>query len=66
MNLKDIEKKLQHYKFYRCHLGYLINVNKIDCLGSNEVSIYNHSIPVSRGKMKILKEFIIDSKEKSV
>ncbi|HGM1399030.1 TPA: LytR/AlgR family response regulator transcription factor [Clostridioides difficile] len=65
MNLKDIEKKLQHYKFYRCHLGYLVNVNKIDCLGSSEVSIYNHSIPVSRGKRKILKEFIIDSKEKS-
>lgn len=56
MNIKDIESRLENYGFFRCHTGYLINLNKINTITlKNEVLVKDVCIPVSRNKIKPLK-----------
>lgn len=49
-SMKQLEKKLSKFKFFRCHNSYLINLKHIDCIRKNIVLINNNEIPISRQK----------------
>lgn len=59
-SIKNFEKKLKEYSFYRCHRAYLINLREISSIGKNSVFIKNDEIFVSRYKIKELKAKISD------
>ncbi|WP_195948295.1 LytR/AlgR family response regulator transcription factor [Paraclostridium bifermentans] len=61
MNIGEIEEKLEKHNFFRCHTGYLINLESIRTVTSNEVVLDTITLPVSRPKMKKLKLLIINS-----
>ena len=53
--IKNFEKELSVYNFFRCHKSYLINMEYIDYIEKGSVSINNENIPVSKYRMKNLK-----------
>lgn len=59
--MKKIEKELARYNFYRCHKGFLVNINKIESISKNVIGINDIEIPVSRHRMKDLKVKLISS-----
>lgn len=48
--LKDLEQKLADYNFVRIHKSYLINLEAIDAIDSQEVHIGPKKIPISRSQ----------------
>jgi DNA-binding LytR/AlgR family response regulator len=59
--MKKIEKELTRYNFYRCHKGFLVNINQIESIRKNMIYINDIKIPVSRYRMKDLKFKLISS-----
>ena len=55
-SLENIELELKKYNFFRCHKGYLINMEHIDCISKKFVTIDGEEIPVSRHRMATLKK----------
>lgn len=55
-SLENIELELKKYNFFRCHKGYLINLEYIDCISKKFVTIDGEEIPVSRHRMATLKK----------
>ncbi len=53
--IKNLEKELLMYNFFRCHKSYLINMEHIEFIGKNNVIIQNIEIPVSKYRMSSLK-----------
>lgn len=49
-SMKNLEKELSKFKFFRCHNSFLINLKHIDCIQKNTVLINNEEIPISRQK----------------
>ncbi|MBO3446245.1 response regulator transcription factor [Clostridium sp. CCUG 7971] len=54
-SMDKIEKELEKYNFFRCHKSYLINVNQIQYISKNTVSINDDDIPVSKHRIINLK-----------
>ncbi|MDP4178193.1 MAG: LytTR family DNA-binding domain-containing protein [Bacillota bacterium] len=59
------EKKLEHYKFLRCHRSFLVNIEKIDEIIPDVNSTYllkiknlKEQIPVSRSYLKVFKNLL--------
>ena len=46
--LKKVEDKLNTKQFIRIHRSYIVNINKITAFDSDEISIGNKTIPLSR------------------
>lgn len=55
--LKNFNKRLPDY-FLRVHKSYVVNLRKIQNYTHKSVEIDNISLPVSRGKKDIMKEFL--------
>ncbi|MDU7966796.1 MAG: LytTR family DNA-binding domain-containing protein [Paeniclostridium sordellii] len=53
--IKNLEKELNMYNFFRCHKSYLINMEYIDCIGKDNLMIKGTEIPVSKYRMSGLK-----------
>ena len=53
MALKELELKLPDY-FQRIHRSYIVNLNKIDAIEHNMVTISDRTIPVSQSYEKEL------------
>ncbi|GAA0093317.1 two-component system response regulator RgbR [Paraclostridium bifermentans] len=49
-SMKNLEKELSKFNFFRCHNSFLINLKYIDCIQKNIVLINNEEIPISRQK----------------
>lgn len=49
-SLKDLEPKLTGYGFARVHKSYLVNLNEIETIGNQEVTVAQYTIPVSRAQ----------------
>ena len=49
------KKDLTIYTFFRCHKGYLINMEHIEIIHKNTVFINNQEIPVSKHRISNLK-----------
>lgn len=56
-NLRDFERELREYGFFRIHRGYLVSLGKISAVRKNEVTLDGGVLlPLSRTKEKPLKE----------
>lgn len=53
--IKNLEKELDIYNFFRCHKSYLINMEHIEVIGKDNVMIEDTEIPVSKYRMSDLK-----------
>lgn len=60
--LKIVEEYLDSSQFLRVHKSYLVAISKIDSVESNEISIKNHTIPVSRNLRENVLEIVVKSK----
>lgn len=54
-SMRQIEKELERYDFYRCHKGFLVNIKKIDSISKNMIVINDTEVPVSRYRIKDLR-----------
>lgn len=50
--MQEIQSKLEPFGFYRCHSGFLINMNYIKRLNSETVLVANFEVPVSKHRKK--------------
>ncbi|MCI9136424.1 MAG: response regulator transcription factor [Lachnospiraceae bacterium] len=56
MSLSQLEEKLKYQSFFRCHRSYLVNLRNIYCIKDNVCMKNGDVIPVSRRKVKNLKD----------
>ena len=54
-SMRQIEKELEIYDFYRCHKGFLVNIKKIESVSKNMIVINDTEVPVSRYRIKDLR-----------
>jgi len=53
--------------FFRCHNSYIINCKYVDCFCSKEIILVNNiHIPLSRNKLKSLKENLVEIQLKTI
>lgn len=60
--LKTVDEYLEASQFLRIHKSYLVAISKIDSVESNEITIKNHQIPVSRNLREQVLEIVVKSK----
>lgn len=54
--MNKIEKELEKHNFVRCHSGYMVNLCEIEALNQGIITIKDKQIPVSKRKIKEVKE----------
>lgn len=57
--LKEVEKIIQPYDFYRCSKGFLVNMKKVDGVKSNNCLIHGKEIAIGRNMKKRFMELLI-------
>ena len=50
LKMSDLEEQLRDKNFFRCHKGYLINLEAVEKLEGDHCVIEGENIPVSRRK----------------
>ena len=66
MTLSDLEDKLKHFGFFRCHRSYLVNLQRINELVSYSKNSYalilkkpkETLLPLSRSRLDSLRQLI--------
>ncbi len=58
MSLKTLEKELLDPRFLRIHRSYLINMDNIERVGANYVTIDNKQIPMNDSSKTIVKRYL--------
>jgi DNA-binding LytR/AlgR family response regulator len=53
-SVQDIERALNPKNFFRCHVGFLINLRYVKQIEHNFVTVEDHRLPISRHKRKEL------------
>nr|WP_302597103.1 LytTR family DNA-binding domain-containing protein [uncultured Cellulosilyticum sp.] len=56
ISLGQIEKRLDKEQFFRCHRGYLVNLQYIEGIEKEYLIIAGNEVPISRFKVKDLKK----------
>lgn len=51
--MKDLEKELEGYHFFRIHKGYLVNLNHVDGISDHNALVKDQELPISRAKRKL-------------
>lgn len=59
-SIRDLEKNLDGKKFFRCNKCYLINLEYVDSLQNNDVTLGKDVVRVSRAKKKELMDALND------
>lgn len=54
--MKDAEKKLKEYNFFRCNNGYLVNLSKVTGIKDNNAIVGGHILLISRPRKKAFME----------
>ena len=54
-SIEKLEEKLEDFKFFRCHKSYLVNLEKVDSVKTDEVVVNGKNVPVSKYRAKDLK-----------
>ncbi|MGL5312195.1 MAG: LytR/AlgR family response regulator transcription factor [Peptostreptococcaceae bacterium] len=54
--MNKIEQELEKHNFVRCHSGYMVNLCEIEALSQGIITIKDKQIPVSKRKIKEVKE----------
>lgn len=60
--LKTVEEYLDSSQFLRVHKSYLVAISTIDSVESNELTIKNHQIPISRNLRENVLEIVVKAK----
>ena len=60
--LKTVEDYLDPAHFLRVHKSYLVALSKIDGVESNEITIQNLAIPISRNLRENVVELVVKAK----
>ncbi|WP_300276347.1 LytR/AlgR family response regulator transcription factor [Peptacetobacter sp.] len=55
MSLKDLETTINSSSFFKCHNSYLVNMDKVNSINPNFVTIGKYTIPISRPRYKEFK-----------
>ncbi|WP_315167946.1 LytTR family DNA-binding domain-containing protein [Metaclostridioides mangenotii] len=50
-SMKNIEKELGRYEFFRCHKSFLINIKKVEGINKESVKIGEDIVPVSKHRL---------------
>ena len=59
--LKEVSNNINNKNFFQQHKSYIVNIEYITKIEKNEVTLLNNQkIPVSRDKVKYLKEFLMN------
>ena len=61
MTLKSIEDKLKDFPFYRVHKSFIVNLDRIESIRNQEISIGDHEIPISDSNIKDLMKLLQSS-----
>ena len=56
-SMKAIQERIPYNYFFRCHKSYIINTEEVANFSQNTIFLNNKSIPLSRSKLKVFKEF---------
>jgi DNA-binding LytR/AlgR family response regulator len=62
LNLKNLEQNLDNTAFIRVHKSYIVAINKIEGIESNEIFIQSHRIPVSRNFSEQVLQQVVKNK----
>ena len=60
--LKAIEEKLPHQSFMRVHKSFIVNLDKIESIRSQNITIGDHNVPISDAQLESLMQMINHSK----
>ena len=60
--LKAIEEKLPHQSFMRVHKSFIVNLDKIESIRSQNITIGDHNVPISDAQLESLMRMINHSK----
>ena len=60
ISLGQIEKMLNMNQFFRCHRGYLVNLQYVEAIEKESLIIKQQEIPVSRFKTKDVKQALLN------
>ena len=63
ISLAEIEGLINEKQFFRCHRGYLINLQYVEGIEKEHVIIKEERIPISRFKIKPLKQMLLELKD---
>lgn len=61
ISLGEIEKMLDKTQFFRCHRGYLVNLQFVEGIEKEYLSVWGNEIPISRFKIKELKKAVVET-----
>lgn len=54
--LKNLEKQLENYNFFRCNSCYIVNLAYVNGVVENYVEVENHKLQISRSRKKMFLE----------
>ncbi|MCB0656832.1 MAG: response regulator transcription factor [Saprospiraceae bacterium] len=61
MTLKSIEEKLRDFPFFRVHKSFIVNLDRIESIRNQEITIGTHEIPISDSNIKDLMRLLQSS-----
>lgn len=62
LNLKNLEQNLDSKSFIRVHKSYIVSIDKIEGIESNEIFMLSHRIPVSRNFIEQVLQQVVKNK----
>ena len=62
LSLKNLEENLDDRLFIRVHKSYIISINKIEAIESNEIFIQSHKVPISRNYREQVMQQVVANK----
>ncbi|WP_407668589.1 LytTR family transcriptional regulator DNA-binding domain-containing protein [Paenibacillus bouchesdurhonensis] len=61
--MKEYENRLREYRFYRCHISYIVNTDYVANIQENVLRMNNRKIiPISRYRRKELVQIMHKTK----
>ncbi|AZK45171.1 LytR/AlgR family response regulator transcription factor [Paenibacillus lentus] len=61
--MKEYEDRLREYRFYRCHISFIVNTDYVVNIQENELRMNNRKIiPISRYRRKELVQIIYNTR----
>jgi DNA-binding LytR/AlgR family response regulator len=58
--MKNMEQKMEKYKFYRCNSCYIVNLRHVESIKENLVTVFGEKLRVSRPRKKYFMDALTD------
>jgi DNA-binding LytR/AlgR family response regulator len=62
LTFKAVEEHLPHDRFLKIHKSFIVSIDKIDSIETNEVRIGSHRLPISRASKEEVMEKILQNR----